>query len=224
MNRLTELVNTGNDREIIEFLTCKGIIKVPANCYNKPNCKNNPLVLRERNVGDKYWWRCTKSLRFKSIRNNCFLSKFNLPLNKCIQLIYQWALQVIQNDICQGVQICKQTLTTFFLEIRLVVVNNLNRDHLILGGPGVEVQIDESMFLRVKHNRGKDLRRKQIWVLSLIEVEKNSVLFFVVPSRYGKFFCVLIKFGESYLIYTLESAIFLDIFASKNISLNKKIY
>jgi hypothetical protein len=55
MNRLTELVNIGNDCEIIEFLTGKGIIKVPADCNNKPNCKNNPLVLRERNVGDKYW-------------------------------------------------------------------------------------------------------------------------------------------------------------------------
>ena len=183
MNRLTVLVNIGNDCEIIEFLTGKGIIKVPADCNNKPNCKNNPLVLRERNVGDKYWWRCTKCLRFTSIRNNSFLSKFNLPLNKCMQLIYHWSLQLIQKDICETVKICKQTLTTFFQEIRLVVVNDLNRDNLILGGPGVEVQIDESMFLRVKHNRGKDLKRQQIWVFGLIDVETNKVLFLVVPSR-----------------------------------------
>ena len=77
----------------------------------------------------------------------------------------------------------KQTLTTFFQEIRLVVVNNYKRDELILGCAGMEVQIDESMFLRVKQNRRKDLKREQILVFAMTDVEKDLVLFFQEPSR-----------------------------------------
>ncbi len=80
MNDLTELVNKGSDGEIIEFFIKKGILKIPPNCYNKISCNNNPLVLQS--VGDQYWWRC-----------NIFLSKFNLKLDKIVQLIYQRALQ-----------------------------------------------------------------------------------------------------------------------------------
>ena len=79
-------------------------------------------------------------------------------------MIDQWALQHCLSYVCQTGQIAKQTLTTFYQEIRLVVVNDLNKEEFILGGPGVEVQIEESMFLRVKHNRGEDLKRHQIWV------------------------------------------------------------
>ena len=86
MNDLTELVNKGSDGEIIEFFIKKGILKIPLNCYDKISCNNNPLVLRERkSVGDQYWWKC-----------NIFLSKFNLKLDKIVQLIYQWALQHCQ--------------------------------------------------------------------------------------------------------------------------------
>ena len=119
--------------------------------------------MRQRNnVGDQYWWRCTKCLRFTTVR---------------------WALQHVQNDICQSVEISKQTLTSFFQEIRLVVVNDFKRGELILGGAGMEVQIDESIFLRVKHNRGKDLKREQMCVFGMTDVEKDFVLFFQVPSR-----------------------------------------
>ena len=100
MNRLEDLVKKGNDSVIIEFLIGKGVLKIPGNCDNNANCKNNPLVLRQRNnVGDQYWWRCTKCLRSTTVRKNSFLSKFNIRLNKGIQLICQWALQHVQNDI-----------------------------------------------------------------------------------------------------------------------------
>jgi len=41
---------------------------------------------------------------------------------------------------------------------------DLDKNNIKLGGKNVIVEIDESMFARVKHHRGKDLKRKQIWV------------------------------------------------------------
>jgi hypothetical protein len=47
----------------------------------------------------------------------------------------------------------------------------------MLGGEGVIVEIDESMFKRVKHNRGKDMHNlsaKQLWVFGMTERGANG--------------------------------------------------
>ena len=133
MNELINLVEKVDDAEIIEYFLKKEIIQIPPNCNKKETCKNNPLVIRKRNnVGDDLWWRCTKCLSYTSVRKNSFLSMFKLPLNKIIKLIFDWAMQLCNEDICKTVGVCKQTVTSLFQELRL----------MILGGPGIEVQID----------------------------------------------------------------------------------
>ena len=184
MSELIKLIESGEDSEIIEYFLKKGIIKIPANCNKKLTCKGNPLVIRKRrNVGDDLWWRCTKCLTYTSIRNNSFLSMFKLPLKKIIKLIFNWAIQFCNEDICKIVGVCKQTVTSFNQELRLIAVLDLKREQIVLGGPGVEVQIDESMFIRVKHHKGKDLRRSQVWVFGLYDKENKLIVFVVVPSR-----------------------------------------
>jgi hypothetical protein len=38
-----------------------------------------------------------------------------------------------------------------------------NKRDIKLGGEGRIFEIDESLFIRVKHNRGRDMRRKNGW-------------------------------------------------------------
>ena len=54
------------------------------------------------------------------------------------------------------------------------------------------VEIDESLFIRVKHHKGKDLKREQVWIFGMYERSlgpvkeaktKGRCLFFVVPKR-----------------------------------------
>jgi hypothetical protein len=54
---------------------------------------------------------------------------------------------------------------------------------LKIGGKGVVVEIDESLFARVKHHRGKDLKKQQIWVFGLRERGTNKCIFRVVEDR-----------------------------------------
>jgi IS1 family transposase len=45
------------------------------------------------------------------------------------------------------------------------------------------VEIDESLFIKVKHFKGIDLARPQVWVIGMYERDTKRLLFLVVPKR-----------------------------------------
>ena len=51
----------------------------------------------------------------------------------------------------------------------------------MIGGPGTEVEIDESIFHKTKYNRGR--RREHTWVFGMIERGTNSVIMIPVARR-----------------------------------------
>ncbi|CAF0916032.1 unnamed protein product [Brachionus calyciflorus] len=58
-------------------------------------------------------------------------------------------------------------------------------EQLVLGGDGKVVEIDESLFVRVKHGKGKDLKRGRVWVFGMYERGSRKCLFFVVHKCDG---------------------------------------
>jgi transposase-like protein len=71
---------------------------------------------------------------------------------------------------------------------RYVCTKALDKANLKLGGEDVIVEIDESMFKRVKHHRGKDMRSlaaQQLWVFGMIErKEKGKEKTFMIVVKY----------------------------------------
>ena len=53
---------------------------------------------------------------------------------------------------------------------------DLNLENFQIGSPGTIVEIGESLMAKVKHHRGKDLKRKQIWVFGLKERGKITCI------------------------------------------------
>jgi hypothetical protein len=66
-------------------------------------------------------------------------------------------------------KISKKTIIKYFKAFRELCSDDLDLNNFQIGGPGVIVEINESLMAKVKHYRGKDLKRKQIWVFGLKE-------------------------------------------------------
>ncbi|RNA28378.1 hypothetical protein BpHYR1_046437 [Brachionus plicatilis] len=159
VNFLTELINSNNIDEIVKFLKDNDLIQNKA-----PLCKKCTKEMKwdiKTTLSDKYYWRCTTCGESKSCRNNSFFSQFDLPLAKILKIIFHWSLQVCQNDIKTLVGVSPVTINRIFQKLRIMCLKDFNKSNVTLGGHGEIVEIDESLFVRVKHHKGKDLKRKQ---------------------------------------------------------------
>ena len=118
---------------------------------------------------DKVAWRCTKNNcgSSVSIRKGSFLECFNKDLHCFLKLLYHWAVKTPHKVIERELKFIRNTITAWQQKFKLVAVIALDRNNYILGGTNVVVEIDESMFIKVKHHKGKDLGRPQVWVFGL---------------------------------------------------------
>ena len=82
-------------------------------------------------------------------------------------------------------------------------------DEIVLGGPNKIVEIDESLFARAKHNRGKDLKRKQFWVFGLKQRDSGRCFMKLVAARNAATLLPII-----YKHVAPESIIFSDLWRS----------
>jgi hypothetical protein len=128
-------------------------------------------------------YRCTICATYKSWRDRSIWELFNMPLDKLLRLTFNFSMQYTQSDILEIEGISQQTVTTFDQHMRLVTSADLDRNNIKFGGLGQIVEVDESLYIKVKHGKGKDLGRKQVWVFGLYDRTTQHVLFVVVPNR-----------------------------------------
>ena len=79
----------------------------------------------------------------------------------------------------------RQSVPNFFHRLRYVAFKDYKKDledHL-LDDPGVIVEIDESLVVKVKYHRGKDIFRKQVWFFGLRERHSCRCYFEIVANR-----------------------------------------
>ncbi|RNA00670.1 ISXO2-like domain-containing [Brachionus plicatilis] len=53
--------------------------------------------------------------------------------------------------------------------MRFALSIDIDKANLKLGGRNKIVEIDESLYAKVKHNKGKDLKRPQVWTFGLVQ-------------------------------------------------------
>ena len=105
-----------------------------------------------------------------------------------LNIIKCWSLELsISKTIdylkLDNTTVCRQTIGEIFKANRMVCSIALNKKEIRLGGENLTVQIDESLFAKVKHFVGKDLARKQVWVFGMVDVKPDVIYFECVPDR-----------------------------------------
>ena len=178
-----EYLECKNELEMIKFFQSIGIIGTRAQVCKKCNVE---MKLKEKDSNiDKYAWKCTKNScgTTSSIRNGTFLEQFNKSLHTFLKMFYHWAVRTPQKVISKELDISRNTLTAWQQKFTLIAVKEFDRKNFVLGGRNSVVEVDESLFIKVKHHKGKDLVRPQVWVFGLYERDSKRILFIVVPKR-----------------------------------------
>ncbi len=159
---ILDLIQSKDPMEKIEFLREKNILVKSYKCTNE-NCKfkgEREMSWKKRTapgsdkpVGDLWWFRCTasKCTTWKSCRAHSFFEMFQLTLTTLLTLIFNWAMLMKQSDTLEITVVARQTLVSFYQNLRFLVTKAFDRDHVVFGGPGSIVKIDESLYVKVKH-------------------------------------------------------------------------
>ena len=113
---------------------------------SKKRC-NVAMVERPRkDVTDGYSWWCPQCKTRKSIREGSFFSKSRLTLQKWLLMLLMWARDRPVTDAMDEAEVQSRTAVDIYQWFREVCTTKLLQTPIVLGGPGVVVQIDESLF------------------------------------------------------------------------------
>ena len=109
---------------------------------------NVPMQERARaDVSDGVSWSCPQCYTRKSIRDGSFFAKSKITLQKWMLLLHFWVRQYPVTDAMQEAEVDRRTAIDVYQWFREICSSNLvQAPQIILGGPGVVVHIDESLF------------------------------------------------------------------------------
>lgn len=176
MNLLELTALISNKNEAIRFLQEKGILHNPRLCLNRHQMK---LYTRGQDR-----WLCSKKdcRESKPLRDGTFLANSRLDFRTVVIFIYCWSKEYTSIKFCESeLNMNHNTCTDWNSYMREVCENNLLNNPLVIGGPNMNVEVDETCFTRRKYNRGRLLPNQ--WVFGGICRETQECFLVPVADR-----------------------------------------
>jgi transposase-like protein len=167
-------------RSVIDFLRGKELLVQSLRC----SCGRQMTEQITNRTSDGFHFRCTSCKKTRSIRTNSIFSGANIPLQKAVALIYLTSLEVFQKNICETLGLDKSTLIVWEDKIRNAYSRQLGRTQEMFGGPGVVVEVDESLVAKAKPSRNRSGRPvTERWVFGLFDRSRRLGTMQFVPNR-----------------------------------------
>ena len=196
----------GGTDKIIAYLCSHCLLSASKSCSrylntNTINLKNVycrcsfAMEERERSdISDGVSWYCPQCYTRNTIKDGSFFSKSHLTLQKWLLLMYLWARPYTVTDAMEEADVDRRTAIDIYQRLREVYSTKLLSSPIVLGGPGVVVQIDESLFrhkpkvnknisvtiikskffYQLKHHHGRPTT-EQIWIFGLVDTSQTPL-------------------------------------------------
>lgn len=168
---LRSIINSDNKENVIMYLRQKNILQYSLNCLT---CSSIMRQVKRRGAPDGFAFRCnnlscSKYQHHRSIRSESVLEDIKIPLNKFIHFIYLYSIETCQKNIQEIIGLSRSTIYTLLKKIRARISMYFENNNILLGGPNLLVQIDESKFnFNVKAHRGH-VPTTPVWVFGIVD-------------------------------------------------------
>lgn len=132
----------GKTDQLITFLQSKNLLATNKTCP----CGSAMQLSSRSDVSDGVRFRCPVCRKCATIRDGSFFSKSRLPLQKWAILMYWWARNYPVTDAASEAEVTEASACAVYQWLREVCSTRLLHTTIRLGGPGITVQIDESLM------------------------------------------------------------------------------
>ena len=184
-SKLAPIIFSEDNTAVPDFFITNKLLADSCECIH---C-NKPMVLRSRptkDTSDGYGWQCIyghcpKRLTTRTIRAGSFFEKSRVPLSKWLYILYLWSQDTMGKKAAENTKISEKTIVQMYQYIRDVCTTKLLNTAAELGGPGVVVQIDESLFNhKPKYQRGRRAGiHKEKWVFGIADTSHKPAITYI---------------------------------------------
>ncbi|GFO19927.1 hypothetical protein PoB_004643200 [Plakobranchus ocellatus] len=113
--------------------------------------------------GEERIFRCPSHKAHKIfLKKDSFWESSHLKFKQIVELLFLWAFKIPVSTANDLVDVSEKTIVQWFAYFRDICTNNLVNNPYRIGGPGVIVEIDESLVAKRKNNVGHVVEQR--WV------------------------------------------------------------
>ena len=174
---------TTSSGESLAFLQNHNLLRQELNC---PQCGQEMALENDRErIAAPFVWRCGHCRTKRSILDGSFFTNTKIPMRKHITMIYYWASETPVHVVVHHLDLDEKTVIQWDHFLRDICSWKLLQIGITLGGAGVIVQVDESVLVKAKYYRGRNLNRPQHWVFGCYDTTSKLGYICFVQDRSG---------------------------------------
>lgn len=168
---LFEIIN--DEDMLLAFMQIHNIIQNDLICEK---CKICAKLLKR---GKGYFFRCSKCGKVKSalVSKNSLFFRSKLDYSEIIQIIYFFINDIPLSKASRMIDVNYTSIRKIYSKCMIICCQENKINKKKIGGEGLSIEIDESVFSKRKYNKGRVTKQK--WVLGGIVRENKEI--FLVP-------------------------------------------
>ncbi|BHF83519.1 hypothetical protein SprV_0902666200 [Sparganum proliferum] len=175
--RREEILQSINSPHLIEYCQMKKLLPTKVRCH----CSHimTQQILRQHTDG--YLFRCARCRRKKALRTGSIFENSRLTIRKAMKACLSFISGARVKECVDAVGVDHSTAVAWYATCRNVCSKALLKEVKELGGPGVEVQVHETLINRSKGNVGRP--EMENWILGMYDTSQRRALFEQVEDR-----------------------------------------